>query len=135
MNKRILKKLCKRAAPLLPLLRDDRQQFPVSSEWPCESWSIRGMDRKSYDRWGGKINKHNYFCPLHGTIGVGGTSGYEEPEWEDTSAWQALKDIVFAECIVGPPFNWSKCKLDRRLDNPSQVFAAAAEKIAANRLL
>lgn len=129
MNKRILKKLCKRAAPLLPLLRDNREQFTVDSEWPCDSWSIRGMDRKSYERWRGKINEHHYFEPLHGTIGVGAMSGYYEPEWDDSPAWIALKDNVLAHCWVydsHDPLSLGG-KPDRKLNNPSQVFAAAVD--------
>lgn len=131
MNKRILKKLCKRAAPLLPLLGDRRQQFRVDSEWQCDSWSRRRMDRKSYERWSGKINEHHYYAPLHGTIGVGATSGYEEPEWDDQPALEALRDSVFVQCMTYPSGDFESwlldSKLDRKLYNPSQILAAARD--------
>src|SRR5690606_19452243 len=129
MNKRILKKLCKRAAPLLLLLRDRREQFRCSDDYWPESWQMRRMDRKSYERWGGKVNEHRYYIPLRNTIAVGCMSGYEEPEWDDCPAWEALKDHVFACLWVYDAYDPFSCggKPSRRLDNPRQILAAARD--------
>ncbi|MBN9033724.1 MAG: hypothetical protein BGO05_26230 [Rhizobiales bacterium 63-7] len=118
MNLRILKKLCKRAAPLLLQLGDDREQFP-SEKWENYHGTFIG-DRKHWDRgrchpsyegrngWGTPRGAEVVFTtragrrivmgpPVHprkGTIMVGAPSGYYEPEWDEQCAWSALESLV-----------------------------------------
>lgn len=118
MNLRTLKKLSKRAAPLLPLLGDDREQFP-SGKWENYHHAFIG-DRKHWERgrchptyegrnsWttprgaeivfttraGRRIVIQPPVHPRKGTIMVGAMSGYYEPEWDEQCAWSALERIV-----------------------------------------
>lgn len=146
MNLRTLKKLSKRAAPLLPLLGDTRQQFPAErwdnytglvirarKHWdrsPChpsyEPWSDRSI--KVTTRAGQTIAMSPPSHPLKGTVMVGAVTGYYEPEWDEQTAYEALLSIVrveFTDWIDRdevPP-------LTRRLDTPSHVFAAARDLV------
>lgn len=147
MNLRILKKLSKRAAPLLPLLGDRREQFSAARD--ASYTGVLILDRKHWER-GRSV--HSDTCGAHeikqpardgrgwvytrppshprkGTMMVGGVAGYYEPEWSEETAWEALEDLL----------RWTFAKYDARLDDlvptrslalPSEVFAAAAELIA-----
>lgn len=148
MNLRILKKLSKRAAPLLPLLGDDRDQFPAEKG---ESYtSTGGHDRKHWQRtpsvhdsvYRGLIKyrpKHGNGWvamrepqhPLRGTPMVGEMLGYYEPEWDEETAWEALLKIIqnhFTTWDEGGP-TW----IGARLDTPTRIFRAAHEIIRASR--
>jgi hypothetical protein len=121
VNLRILKKLSKRAAPLLAALDDPRRggskHFVSDANDPGNA-STGGHDRKHWERshavhgdaFGDAIamrvrNPGSARYPfIHvrppynvwpGTPMVGWTSGYEEPEWEEHDAWAHLCDIVF----------------------------------------
>lgn len=117
MNLRILKKLSKKAAPLLAALGDQREQFLAE---PGENYhSTRIQDRTCWERsrtvWKDlpAEKRDDQFCyrsrkgavivlrppssPLKGTPMVGATSGYYEPEWEEETAWDALQARVWAE--------------------------------------
>lgn len=145
MNLRILKKLSKRAAPLLPLLGDVREQFRADDD--CGYVGLQLMDRTCWERGRSvhnrTIREHEIKKPAadgngwirmappdmaaRGTLMVGSTCGYYEPEWYEESAWEALQNIVRAEftnweCADGPI-------LTRRLRTPSDVLKAAADLI------
>lgn len=147
MNLRILKKLSKRAAPLLPLLGDDREQFRAVKFENYTGQVI--MDRKHWERGrsvhGDLIQQHEIKTPAkdgkgwvyaappahprEGTIMVGCVSGYYEPEWDEETAWEALETIVRAEFLES---DWESedFYLTRTLSCPSEIFAAAADLIA-----
>lgn len=117
MNLRILKKLSKRAAPLLPLLGDGRQQFAAD---PDDSGYI-STKVESRDK---------YPMALKGTIMVGGMSGYYEPEWDEESAWCALRQLVHWH-FIEVDGETLKVTPTRRLRTPSEIFKAAHEMLGA----
>jgi hypothetical protein len=145
MNLRILKKLSKRAWPLLTMLGDTRQQIP-SKKWEGV------IERNGFDRkhWSRNMSVHDVtsdksakiFVPRHngywihlrepsepwkGTLTVGAVTGGLEPEWEEQIAWFALKDTVlehftdYGQDIDGPLVP------SRRFANPKQVLQAVTE--------
>jgi hypothetical protein len=145
MNLRILKKLSKRAARLLPLLGDGREQFRADRWDNYTGLLIRC--RKHYERMRsrhatrireGEIKRpaadgkgfvamwppHH---PRKGTVMVGAVSGYYEPEWDEETAWEALLNRVHDHFT-----DWGEesATPTRALPNPSAVFAAAAEILA-----
>lgn len=144
MNLRILKKLSKRAAPLLSRLGDTRQQFPAEKE---ESFQhLGGHDRKHWDRARAKypmgcrgeikyrprdgrdwIVMREPYHPLKGTPMIGSMVGYYEREWEEQTAWEALRHIVFNHFST---WNENGCVLLRDLSTPSLVLRAAYELAA-----
>lgn len=97
MNPRILKKLTRKAEPIIIALGltkgfhrvcvgvNDNEN--VGDRFKC--------DRKHWERWGGKINEYGYVTQLSGTVGYGCMSGYYEPEWDDENCWYILKSYVF----------------------------------------
>lgn len=119
MNLRILKKLSKRAAPYLPLLGDNRQQFPAEKGENYHGLIVRDWNRvervsschpeSDFDERTAAViaprgragSTHPYvhlwwpYHPLKGTVMVGEMSGYETPEWSEETAWGALTEIVF----------------------------------------
>ncbi|WP_186275820.1 hypothetical protein [Burkholderia gladioli] len=138
MNLRILKKLSKQAAPLLPLLGDRREQFPAE-KGDCYT-STTGHDRKHWERmralypFEGDIKcrpaqgmhwivmrepRH----PLKGTIMVGSMVGYYEREWCEETAWESLC------CLVSDHYtDWNEhgpVWTGPKLGYPSQVLRAA----------
>ena len=156
MNLRILKKLSKRAAPLLPLLGDKREQFAAEKS---ENYSgTTGHDRKHWERhhalyplylhgditykprhgekW---IVLREPSHPLKGTVMVGEISGYYEPEWSEETAWDSLRDIVywnFTEMIdvtdsTGDA-EWQHPVCKRDLSTPTLIFKAAQEILAGS---
>lgn len=148
-NLRILKKLSKRAAPLLTRLGDHREQFRAE---PHENYTgLIIPDRKHFERFrsvhdqvcrqgetkwpardgrGGFIGMYPPHHPTAGTVMVGATTGYYEPEWEEETAWEALETWVRHHFMEYPKDEDGVPTLTRRLDTPSHVFAAAAEMIA-----
>lgn len=155
MNLRTLKKLSKRAAPLLPLLGDHRQQFPSERG---DNYGIPFIgDRKHWDRshchptyegWNGwstprgasilyvtRAGRHMVMRPpshpRRGTVMVGATSGYYEPEWDEETAWIALVQLVHIEFT-----DWSEDGATplRVFNSPSEVLRAAEEMAKAAAL-
>lgn len=162
MNLRTLKKLSKRAAPLLVHLGlSDHQQFRAQKDgnyhdefigdrkhWersPCHlnyqprsDWiGVNGAEIVFTTRAGKRIVMKPPSSPRKGTIMVGGMSGYYEPEWDERSAWDELKQHVISHFT-----DWDECvkhsrndefipRLTRQLDTPSDILAAAREMIAA----
>ncbi|MBN3853802.1 hypothetical protein G3N59_10460 [Paraburkholderia sp. Ac-20340] len=145
MNLRILKKLSKRAAPLLPLLGDCREQFRAERDGSHTGQA--GIERKHWDRTsvshGGKPWRHDIkfkvrrgerwvvmsppSSPLKGTVIVGEMSGYYEPEWDEETAWESLERIVLDHFT-----DWDESGPTalRRFRYPSDIFRAAREIIA-----
>ncbi|WP_419827640.1 hypothetical protein [Sphingomonas sp.] len=151
MNLRILKKLSKRAAPLLPLLGDHREQFLSEAGDNYHGLIIHA--RKHWERCSSVhderlhgdgeivlrprcragtrfpyIKLHQPYHPWPGTAMIGSMEGYYEPEWSEESAWGALDQFVrFHFC------DWDENgpAPTRKLRNPSDVFRAADEMIAA----
>jgi hypothetical protein len=145
MNLRTLKKLSKRAAPLLPILGDHRQQF--RAERGDNYLKCQITDRKHWERGrsvhadcisdreiktpardgNGWVYIHPPHHPRKGTVMVGAMSGYYEPEWDEETAWDALKDLVYVHFT-----DWGEddALLTRQLDTVGDFFAAAADMIA-----
>lgn len=148
MNLRILKKLSKRAAPLLPLLGDCRAQF-LSEAGDNYHGLVIGA-RKHWERCisvhtdciregefviapraraGTRFPYIKVYPPSHPwprTIMLGETSGYYEPEWEEESAWGALNNLVrghFCDWDMSGPTP------TRRFRHPGDVFRAAQDII------
>lgn len=153
MNLRILKKLSKRAAPYLAALGDNREQFLAEKGENYHGLIIR--DRTDWERsWChpshhvGWHRKGECFCaearkgyryivrtpyhPLKGTPMVGAMHGYYEPEWDEETAFGALRAIVFDHFT-----DWAAVSLEldrpyitRDLSSVSKLFSAADELIA-----
>lgn len=150
MNLRTLKKLSKRAAPMLPTLGDRRMQFRAEK---CGSYmSAAIFDRKHWERSpvhptyatrndyqsprgaeivirtrvGRPVRLAPPSHPRKGTVMVGAMSGYYEPEWDEETAFEALSQIVFAHFT-----DWSaETPLPtRQIRTARDVFAAAREII------
>lgn len=152
MNLRILKKLSARAAPLLPLLGDEREQFraeplhnygmpliPDRKHWERSSchetyegrndWSApRGAQIVFTTRSGRRMVMSPPSHPRAGTMMVGATTGYYEPEWDEQTAWCALEDNVRAHFT-----DWNEDGPTplRFFRGPGDIFRAAHEIIAA----
>jgi len=146
VNLRILKKLSKRAAPLLPLLDDKRKQFRAERQDSYTGMIIRArkhwergrsshpdlfnddmLKRPARDGKGGWIYMTPPSHPLKGTIMVGAVSGYYEPEWDEQTSWEAL------ECIVRDYFcDWSEDgpTPTRQFRTPSDVLRGAHDIVA-----
>lgn len=147
MNLRILKKLSKRAAPLLPILGDCREQFPAAKD---ENYhSTAGHDRKHWHRMRAKypcdflgeikyrprdgqdwIVMREPYHPRKGTPMVGAVVGYYEPEWEEETAWDALRRVVYDNFTDWSEDGWTVL---RDLSTPSLILRAAEELCATKQ--
>lgn len=152
MNLRILKKLSKKAAPILAVL-DTREQFKAARGDNYMSVVIR--DRKHWERGasahGDKLRDTDLkwkprnpqgrerlpWCyavaprqPRKGTIMVGAVSGYYEPEWDEETAWEALQNYVLDQFT-----DWSQDRptLTRKFKGPGDVLRAACELAAPSQ--
>lgn len=149
MNLRILKKLSKRAAPMLAMIGDAREQFRAETGenyhglvgFPLKNWE-RSPCHPTYEPapWDdrrfkviSRAGRHIVIAepahPLKGTIMVGAVSGYYEPEWAEETAWGALAERVrwhFTE------YNAVSGDLEpnRVMRTPSEVLAAASVMLA-----
>ncbi|MCI0999176.1 hypothetical protein HWD97_03670 [Ochrobactrum sp. C6C9] len=150
MNLRTLKKLSKRAAPLLLLLGDTREQFKAK---PHENYHHGFIgERKHWERrrchpsyegrnsWLHKRGAEILFTtrqgrsmvmsppshPRKGTVMVGSMVGYYEPEWDEQDAWSALEDFVMGHF----------CDFDGDNLVPTRTFSSVASVIqAANEII
>ena len=103
MNPRILKKLTRKAEPIIVALGLTQHLDRVVSGHDGDIETHCRVDRKH--RWrchDGSFSR--YFDQLPGTVGYGAMSGYYEPEWDDNCCWSMLKDHVF-ECFT----DWGSC--------------------------
>ncbi|MET4160533.1 hypothetical protein ABIE61_000347 [Marinobacterium sp. MBR-111] len=150
MNLRILKKLSKRAAPILKVLKSHGEIFIADDE--CYTSSTRHdqkhMERHAarYPTWG--LRGARYYMPRHGlrhvalwqpsnvwpgTAMIGAKCGYEEPEWEEEDAWSALRSNVYSHFtdIIHTPsaddFGGYEFRRTRKLNSPTQILKAAQD--------
>jgi hypothetical protein len=160
MNLRILKKLSKRAAPLLAALGVTDKQFPAE-RWEDYTESS-GHDRKHRERrrarhpmeprhtdihlkprrgQGVVVLSEAHLHPWPGTIMLGWNVGYETPEWEENDAWSILERTVldhwteYREVDVDEDVGHVGYALiiHRRFRNPSDIFRAVPEVVEARR--
>lgn len=150
MNLRILKKLSKRAAPIIVALGDTREQFRAEKHENYTKAFITA--RKHWERFSGvhpsnypprniqrgefyfkarsgrvvRISNH-YVHARKGTVMVGGMSGYYEPEWDEETAWDALTDWVHAHFTT---YTNGEIVLTRKIVTVGDVFRAAADILA-----
>lgn len=124
MNPRILKKLSKKAAPLVARLTQlERFETCSGEDIDCN----QRMDRKHWERFRGRVNDRGYFIAKKNTVGFGCMSGYEEPEWEELDAYSHLKNLVAVHFT-----DWGQCdgesypQCSVPLNTPSDVFKFAA---------
>lgn len=149
MNLRILKKLSKRAAPLLHALGDDRSPFLAGDS---DSYTdLIGFDRKHWKRsrasrftgWTGDIEhrtrrgdavvhlSESYIHPWAGTPMVSANEGY----WGECTAWDSLRrlvrdhyqDVVDIELDGAPDFDFISL---RRLRTPADYLRAVPDMLA-----
>lgn len=155
MNLRILKKLSKRAAPLLLALEEaERRKVTHFVSEKNDDGYIRygGHDRKHWDR-SPAVHDHPFndasivigprsragteYPFIHisppdlawpGTPMVGWTSGYYEPEWEEMPTWDHLVEIADngAIQIKDGEFAWGP-----KYPNPSAVLRWAEQYVLA----
>lgn len=154
MNLRTLKKLSKKAAPLLPLLGDDRNQFRAAHHMQCKNYfhtiilerkhwergrsvhgdPLRHLERKSLAKDGqGWVWRAPPSHPRKGTIMVGSMYGYYEPEWEEETAWEALCSLVRTYFSDWDPEK-ENVVLTRYFERPGDIIRAAHEMIDAAAL-
>lgn len=150
MNLRILKKLSKRAAPLLPLLQDYREQFKAEKQENYTDAVIKA--RKHWDRmrtvWtdipaekdgrryfrtrrDGAIvcMSNDYIHPRKGTVMVGSMDRTDSPEWSEQTAWDSLYEIVTWSFMAWNVDGSGTCWPKRDLRTPSDIFKAADDLI------
>lgn len=113
MNLRILKKLSKRAAPYLVPLGDTREQFLAEKD---ENYTATVIDGDEYAH------------PRKGTPMIGAISGYYEPEWDEETTWDALKQHVYWHFTEYDP-TISDLVPTRTIKSPTDVFNAADEML------
>lgn len=98
MNLRILKKLSKRAAPILL----DRFCLSPSTLYIADNddstYAETNIDRKHQDH--ARIHSRGYEEAWPGTPYVGWMSCGESPEWESRTAWAELQNQVGGEVMV-----------------------------------
>lgn len=129
MNPRILKKLSKRADPIVrKLVTIDR--FVINDSRDRQIDSSQRMEKKHWERWGKKPNRYGYFKALMGTVGYGKMQGYYEREWEENDAYSILKNLVADHFTDWESFDYEsdeypKCSIN--ISNPSVVFEAAKQ--------
>lgn len=144
MNLRLLKKLSKRAAPLVALLGDEREQYPAKKDG--NDLGMGGFERKHLMRWSVPYPFENdcKYMPRHGkqwvvlrqpwhpwkgTIMLGAMEGYYEPEWSEQTAWGALVEHVYLAFSEYDPTT-ENLRCARRLDTAGRILAAAEELVA-----
>lgn len=134
MNPRILKKLTRKAEPIIICLGLTAGLERVLSGTDGDLEQTVQVDRKHRMRYrGGKVSRH--FSQLPGTVGYGGMSGYFEPEWSDRCSWSMLKEFVIESFTdwesyrghTGWPDNNCPRKLKR---NPAAILKHARLNMA-----
>lgn len=155
MNLRILKKLSKRAVPLLHQLGEKRTIFSAKKEENYHGLIIKDMTR--LERWGSShanaINSQRHVAtitpkcrqgteqpyvkcyqpqhPIKGTPMVGWVSGYYEPEWIEETTYEALLNRV-----IWAFFEYNATgggRFTKSFRYPSDVFRSAAELLSRSQ--
>lgn len=128
MNPRILKKLTKKAEPIIVALGLTKHYERCVSGPDFEIETYCQVDRKY--RWrcrDGSVSR--YFNQLPGTVGYGRVRGYDEPEWSDNCCWSILKHYVFESFTDWDNFHgegWPKNHCPRKLKrNPAEILKYA----------
>lgn len=157
MNLRILKKLSKRAAPLVAQLCADHGLTHFVTECQDGDTNVLGHDRKHWNRyWSDRAEpwssrekvvprrsagprKFILLCepatPWDGTPGVGWKSGGYEPEWEERTAWEYLQEQVesrVTDWIEEDGDEWGphmRPVLTEKMPNPSAVLRRARRMV------
>lgn len=155
MNLRILKKLSKRAVPVLVALGHKGEFFPAAHALTGENYhGFLILARKHWDRSGchpsfeGRKGQYStkgaddirYVTragshmvmrppshPLKGTMMIGWVSGGEQPEWDEECAYRLLLDQIHSHFT-----DWGAYPdplPTRRIRSVSDVFVAAADMI------
>lgn len=157
MNLRILKKLSKRAAPIVAELvknqhydlfkavcgenftntyRHDRKHWERSYSRHGESCFQRDIKLKPRNGEGYILLSQQYLHPWANTEMIGWTYGYETPEWEEETTWDSFTTYVFNGVGRYEPipnteneegFSDHRWVLKRKLKNPSDYFKAFSE--------
>ncbi len=136
MNPRILKKLTRKAEPIIIRLGLTKGLERVLSGHDGDLEQTVRVDRKHHWRYrGGKFSQH--FSQLAGTVGYGGMSGYYEPEWYDRCCWSMLKDFVFESFTDWENYHghtgWPDNKCPRKLKrNTAAILKHARLNLAIN---
>lgn len=156
MNLRILKKLSKRAAPYLVRIGDKRTQFTAVDGDNFHGLKIRDITR--LERTGSpnakSVHRDMHFAtiapkcragtahpyvhlsypsnPIKGTVMVGAMEGYYEPEWDECTAWEALRNWVRGHFWEYDE-KTDRAYYTRRFRNPGEIFAAADELLEARK--
>ncbi|MTH94977.1 hypothetical protein [Roseibium sp. RKSG952] len=156
MNLRTLKKLSKRAVPLLHQIGEKRTIFPAEKDENYHGLIIRDMTR--LERYGAShadvINPQLHVAtitpkcrqgtsqpyvkcylsqhPIKGTPMVGEVSGYYEPEWSEETAYEALLGWVRWNFFEYDP-KTEDGRFTRSFKHSSDVFRAATELLSQNQ--
>lgn len=150
MNLRTLKKLSKRAAPLLERLGDRREQFAAEREESYmgllvgarKHWE-RSRCHPSYEGRNGYLTPRGAEIvfttragrtmvmsppchPRKGTIMVGGMDGGESPEWSEETAWDSLTEMVIWSFTTFDP-DTDDLVATRTFRTPSEYLRGAEE--------
>ena len=91
MTPRVLKKISKKADYYIGIIGTSKEKIIYDEDSPA---SDLRMERKHLERFGGNPNKGGYYRPMKGTIAYGEMSGYSEPEWEQSTAYDLLEDVL-----------------------------------------
>lgn len=131
MNPRILKKLSKKAEPIIAALGLTKglERCLSGHEGDVETCVV--VDLKHRTRYpGGRFG--DSFEQIPGVVGYGEMSGYYEPEWRDRCCWSILKDFVFEsfdEWICAEN-EWPENHCPRKLKrNPAAILKYARASI------
>lgn len=134
MNPRILKKLTKKAEPIIIALGLTKGLDRVVSDAEGDVETCCKVDRKHRWRSRNGVFSH-YFDQLHGTVGYGCVQGYEEPEWGDYCCWSILKEYVFDSFTDWDNFHgdgWPENHCPRKLiRNTAEILKFGRELAAA----
>lgn len=120
MNRRILKKLSKKAMPILEQLDCLKYMQTGVSDGDDASWQFAKFDRKHLKHFRGKTS--NWISELRGTPWVGSGDSYSG-DWSDWSAWQYLLNIVDGANLrdwMDDFDEWPEVRF--KLRNPADVF-------------
>lgn len=125
MNSRILKKLSKKAIPLLVQLNCPWEIYIADSSEP---WSYRGFDQKSYERF--SFGRSSFLKVSDNTPAVEIIHHAEGiTEYDSEPTWFTLLELVTEEFTDYSEYGY---QLTRRFPNPATVFNAALEVILAS---
>lgn len=156
MNLRILKKLSKRAVPYLERFGEKREIFPAVGGDSYTGLIIKDMSRlsrhsSSHEDIGDRctfvktlapkcrqgtrfpyVKLYYSPHPIKGTPMIGWMSGYEQPEWDECTAWEVFMSYVFEGFTEYHPTT-GEPTVTRTLDTPSKLFRAADELLGIDR--